>query len=102
MERGGSLLAVFLLLLQSKSLTLKMGATLLFEEFFAIYQIIRQHNPEHSYLLYSKRYILYRAAVAQSALQLATSWTIERPGSSSGRIKNFHFSVSSRPALGPT
>jgi hypothetical protein len=36
------------------------------------------------------------------AYRLATDWTTERSESSPGRVKNFHFSMSSRLALGST
>jgi hypothetical protein len=41
------------------------------------------------------------AGIAQSVERLATGWTTRGSGSP-GRVKNFHFSISSRPALGST
>jgi hypothetical protein len=42
------------------------------------------------------------AAVAQSVKRLATVWATAGSKLGPRRIKNFHFSISSRPALGPT
>jgi hypothetical protein len=48
-------------------------------------------------------YILFLAEIAQSVYRLATGWTTRGRGSSSpGRVKNFHFSMAPRPALGST
>jgi hypothetical protein len=43
------------------------------------------------------------AGIAQSVERLATGWTTKGGRSSSlGRVNIFHFSISSRPALGST
>jgi hypothetical protein len=56
-------------------------------------------------LILLKQYGLHRtgAGIAQSVQRLATGWTTRGSGSSSPeRVKNFHFFISSRPALGST
>jgi hypothetical protein len=40
-------------------------------------------------------------AIMQSVKRLAMCWTTEGQVSSPDRVKNFHFSISFRPALGP-
>jgi hypothetical protein len=52
---------------------------------------------------YSKDSTHTGAGIAQPVWRLATGWTTRRGGSSSpGRVKNSHFSILSRPALGST
>jgi hypothetical protein len=67
---------------------------------YAVFPATDYYSPLRS-KCFSQWPVFKGAGIAQSVYRLATGWATRGGGSSSpGGVKNFHFSISSRPALG--